>query len=280
MEGKARTKLLDHSAGLVEGSAAGASWNFIYQHSSVKHPDYNVGDRVALPDGRVFRYAKAAGTMNPECLAQHETGQHIGFVALGANQVIGDKEVTLTVAAATHGSGGAGIIAEDELRGGYIIIFDDSSKAMNRGIVGNTALAADGTSITIYLDGELTADLVSGTDHAECIASPYLDLIDGDAIQSKTRGFLGLPMSVATDGEYFWVQTWGPCWVAPDNGNSATDLGNVNYSLQAVARFDGHVSSHIYNDGETPLSQHVGFVLSRGAGVTQGAPFLMLQISP
>jgi len=280
MKGKARTKLLDHSSGLVEGLSSGSSWEFLYQHSSVRHPDYQVGDRVALPDGRVFRYAKAAGTMNPDCLAQHETGQYIGYVALGASQAVGDKEVTLTVVAASTGSGGAGVIAKDEMRGGYVLIFDASSKAIQRGIIGNSALAATGTSITLYLDGGVERALLATTDHAEAIASPYLDLIDGDAVQSKTRGFLGLPTCIATDGEYFWVQTWGPCWVAPDNGNSATDLGNTDYSLQAVARFDGHVAAHIYNDGETPLSQHVGFVLSRGAGAAQGAPFLMLQISP
>jgi len=51
-KGKARTKLLNHSAGLVGGNAGGSSWGFIYQTSTVKHPDYNIGDRVALPDLR------------------------------------------------------------------------------------------------------------------------------------------------------------------------------------------------------------------------------------
>lgn len=279
-QGKARSKLLDHSSSLVEGSYTGPSWEFLYQHSATKHPDYNVGDRVVLPDGRVFRYAKAAGTMNPDTLAQHETGQHIGYVALGASQDIGDNEITLTVSAGSVGSGGAGIIAKDEMRGGYVLIFDASSKVMQRGIIGNTALAAAGTSITLYLDGKLERALLATTDHAEAIVSPYLDLVDGAAIQDKTRGVLGLPMSIATDGQYFWLQTWGPCWVAPDNGNSLVDLGNTLYNIQAVARFDGHVAVHDYNDVENQYAQHVGFVLSRGSGVSQGAPFIMLQISP
>lgn len=255
-------------------------WEFIYQHSAARDPRWNIGDRVMLPDGRVFRYAKAAGTMNPDCLAFKETGQDIGYVALGAAQAIGDTEVTLTVAAATHGSGGAGIIAEDELRGGYILIFDASGKSIGRGIIGNLALAATGTSIVIYLDGSLPVALLATTDHAEVMASPYRDLLDGDDTQPKNRGWLGLPMSIATDGEYFWVQTWGPCWVAPDNGNSATYLGNTDHNLQAVARFDGHAAPHEYGDVENTQAQHIGFVLSRGSGSAQGLPFLMLQISP
>ena len=171
-KGKAKSTLLGIQG--VVGHKEAPDWDFLYAHSTIKDPKWNIGDRVVTPDGRVFRYAKASGTMNPDILAQHVTGQHIGYVALGASQVIDDKEVTLTVAAATHGVGGAGVIAKDELRGGYILIFDASSKALHRGITGNSALAANGTSITIYLDGALTVALISGSDHAEVIASPYL----------------------------------------------------------------------------------------------------------
>ena len=278
MKGKARTKMLAHSSGLVEGSFQGPSWDFLYEHSTVKHPDYDIGDRVVLPDGRVFRYGKASGTQNPDLLSQHLTGQHISYVALGANQVAGDSQVTLTVTAASEGVGGLGVIAEDELRGGYILIFDASAKAINRGIVGNTALASDGTSITIYLDGRLNAVLLAVTDHAEVIASPYLALTSD--LSDKNRGFLGRPASIATDGEYFWLQTWGPCWIAPDNGNSSVNVGNTSNNIQVVARFDGRVAVHDYNDAENKFAQHVGFVLSRGAGSAQGLPFIMLQIAP
>ena len=277
-KGKARTKLLAHSSGLVEGSFEGPSWNFLYEHNVIKHPDYDVGDRVALPDGRVFRYAKASGTTNPDILAQHITGQHIGYVALDASQVVGDSQVTLTLAAATHGVGGLGVFAKDEMRGGYVLIFDADSKVMQRGIVGNTAVASTGTSITLYLDGKLERALLATTDHAEAIASPYLGV--SNTLESKARGFLGLPTVIATDGEYLWLQTWGPCWVAPDNGNSASDVGASNYSLQVVTRYTGHVAIHDADDAENELNQHAGFVLSRGAGVAQGAPFIMLQISP
>jgi len=35
---------------------------FLYEHSSTKNPEYNIGDRVLLPDGRVFRYGLMANS--------------------------------------------------------------------------------------------------------------------------------------------------------------------------------------------------------------------------
>lgn len=277
--GIAKVKLVGSAGQAVPQGIGVGYWDFLYTASVVKDPQYNIGDRVVLPDGRVFRYANASATLNTDFLAQHVTGQHIGYNALGASQVVGDRQVTITVTAATEGVGGLGIIAKDELRGGHIIIFPHSENSMNRGIIGNSALAADGTSIVVYLDGALNVALDIAADHAECIASPYSSVkaaIAGDG----ARGFVGLPMVPATVGQYCWLQTWGPCWVAPDNGHSSVDLGNTIYNLQAVARYNGSVAVHDYNDAENALQQHVGFVLSRGAGVTQGAPFLMLQISP
>jgi len=129
-QGKARTKLLDHSAGLVEGSAASGSWDFIYQASSVKHPDYNIGDRVALPDGRVYRYAKASEALTSQKFTCANKSMLVAENSAGCVQqagAIGDTHVTLTVTAAllkTPGDTAAsGIIAKDALRGGYISLY-------------------------------------------------------------------------------------------------------------------------------------------------------------
>ncbi len=275
-KGKAIVDMI-RGPGLVGHETAG-EMDFLYAASIIKDPKWDIGDRVVTPDGRVFRYAKASGTLNTDLLAQHVTGQHIGYNVLASAALEGDTSVTLTVVATTEGVDGAGVIAEDELRGGNIIIFTGNENSQNRGIIGNSALAADGTSITIYLDGALNADVAAGI-AAECIASPYLS-VKASTVGDGDRGFVGLAMAPATDLQYCWLQTWGICWVAPDNDNSSVDVGNTVNNLQVVARYNGSVQVHDYNDSENAMAQHVGFVLSRGAGHAQGAPFIMLQISP
>jgi len=268
---------------LGKGGAVGhnivSEWSFLYDVSSSIDPEWNIGDRVVLPDGRVFRYARASGTLNSDLLAQHVTGQHIGYNALGASQVVGDSQVTLTVSAATEGVDGAGVIAKNELRGGNIIIFPHSENSINMGIIGNSALAADGESIVIYLDAPLPIALDITTDHAEAIASPYL-AVKASTTGDANRGFVGLPMRAATTGQYCWLQTWGLCWVAPANGYGSANVGNAAYSLAVVARYNGSIQLNDCDVAMTEHTQHVGFIMSRGAASAQGAPFIMLQISP
>jgi len=264
-----------HVPGLV-GHSEAPNWDFLYRASTDRDPNYNIGDRVALPDGRVFRYAKASGTLNSDLLAQHVTGQHVGYNALGASQSVGDKQITITVVAATEGVGGAGVIAEDELRGGNVIIFPHSENSINMGIIGNKALAADGTSLVVYLDATLPIAVDITADHAECIASPYSS-VKASTTGDANRAFVGLPMRAATTLQYVWLQTWGPCWVAPQS-----NAGAAAHSTQVVARYDGTIQAHDDTDSAVlgTDQQHVGFVLSRGAAAAQGAPFIMLQISP
>lgn len=273
-KGKWKSTLLGIQ-GLI-GHVQAPNWDFLYVHSTVRDPKWNIGDRVVTPDGRVFRYANASATLNPDLLAQQVTGQHIAYRSVQAAAAVGDTSVNLTITAA-DGAAADGVIAVDELRGGYIVIFDNDGKAIQRGIIGNTVTAGAGT-ITIYLDGALTVALTVD-DSAECIASPYLSVkasVGGDGY----RGFIGLPLVIATVGQYCWLQTWGPCWVAPANGFGSANPGNTQYNLALVARYNGSVQLNDSDVTETEHSQPVGFILSRATAGTQGAPFMMLQISP
>lgn len=204
-KGKARNVLLNSTIGNVDGNVSGPSWNFVYQNSTVKHPDYNIGDRVALPDGREFTYSKALSA----CLAgQGAEFTYTGYTAYTAFTVaaaIGASSVTIP--AATHAA-----LTTDELRGGYVIIFNGSDNDVQfRGIVGNTAAAAN-TAFVAYLDGDLTV-AVTTSSAAETYKSPYAAL---RLATSTSLPIAGVPASpgVAAN-EYFWVQTKGLCWTAP-----------------------------------------------------------------
>jgi len=264
-KGKARTKLLDHSASLVEGSAAGVSWEFLYQASLVKHPGYNLGDRVALPDGRVFRYAKSSTAINPDLGCGFAEDEVQGYEALKVAQVAGDKEVVFTGAA--HAA-----LDEDELRGGYVIIFHDGGlgDTQFRGIVGNPASALN-AEITVYLDASLDHEVIAGTTAAELFYNPYANLRQGVANATESKAGKAA-VHVDAANMYFWVQTWGPCWLAPQ----AAGFQAANKQRQAVFSNDGSIQAEGAVDA-FDLTQNAGFLINEGFSA---GPLFMLQVSP
>jgi len=276
-KGKAKVNYLGR-AGLVAAKDA-PDWSFLYEASTVKNSHYNVGDRVALPDGRVFRYAKCGATLesmkffvfshNQLVSEKSDPDARIGDAA------IGDKSLSMTCTAAEIGVNRDGIIAEDELRGGYISIYGSTSgDRPQRGIIGNTALAADGSSFTIYLDAPIKTAITADA-QCEILANPYSD------VRRESGGYvsaLGVPCVKATTGQYFWIQTWGICRVTPD-----TDAHHGHGNNQRAFYVDQYGVSQqpsTYNAAKIN-SQYVGFVIERSdSAFGDCAPFVNLQINP
>jgi len=240
----------------------------IYEASD--HQNYVLGSRLQLGD-RVFRYAKAGGTLNCDLLAVPGYEQLVAFTTIAANAVAGASSVVIDVAA-TDGPNGDGEIAANLLAGGYLVVFPGSNNSFVRGIVTNTAVPAGGGEMTLRLSEPIPVALTADTMHGECMASPYLDILTGNYPQ---RGKVGVPTVAATDGQFLWIQTWGPCWIAPQ-----AEVGDEDHDQQVVARHDGSLDEHDYSDTYTTKAQHVGFVLTSAKGGGQGAPFIFLQIAP
>ena len=85
------------SAGHVGTGAGQSPYDYLYEHSTTRNPLHQVGDRVVLPDGRVFRYAKASGTMQCDYAAKFCNNEFIEYVAVAAAQAVGDREVNQPV---------------------------------------------------------------------------------------------------------------------------------------------------------------------------------------
>ena len=214
-KGKAKVNYL-HREGLV-GMSDTPDYGFLYATSLTKDPKWNIGDRVVLPDGREFRYAKSSAA----CIS----GQGCEFTAVGINayqaalvaQDIGDKQVT--VPACTHSAA----FVENELRGGYVLIYDGSTNNVQfRGIIGNDA-SVKNSAFVVYLDSPLTEAVVASTSAIEAFENPYSGLRTGT---SEERSIAGVPaVKVTATLTYFWVQTRGPCWVAPQGGVNDKDRG-------------------------------------------------------
>lgn len=224
-QGKAKMIAPAQSGGLV--SPAGAEWAYIYEASTVKNPNFDIGDRVVLPDGREFRYSKSSGACTTVVGCHFTSTGYTAYTAFATNHAVG--VTTITIPAATHAA-----TTEDQLRGGYVLIFDGESTSVQfRGIIGNGAADAN-AAITVYLDGPLTDAIVSGTEAVEVYENPYGALITSS---STTLPFAGIPATnVAATATYFWVQNRGLCWTSPQSG-----VGGTNGQFGAYWRHDGSI---------------------------------------
>ena len=230
-KGKAKVNYVDQTGDVTHGTAP--SWDFIYRTSLVRDPDYNIGDRVVLPDGREYRYAKSAAALNTSMACQ--------FTALGtvantpATEAVAIGESKVTVPAATHDA-----LAEDELRGGFVIIFGSVSVGadmMFRGIVGN-AVSAEDAALTLYLDGSL--DVAIDTSSAyEVYANPWAALTHTIG-SPNANGYAGPPAAyVSAASMYFWCKIRGPHFCNPQSTVTQNEGTGVMWrgdgSLEAVA---------------------------------------------
>jgi hypothetical protein len=224
------------------------NWGFIYAASLVKDEKWAIGDRVVLPDGREFRYAKSSAA----CLS----GQGCEFVATGyiaittfaTSSVVGATSVT--VPAATHAA-----LTKDELRGGYAVIYDGTTNNVQfRGIVGNDASILN-VAFVIYLDGPLTEAIVSGTSKIEVFQNPYASVRTGTAVDYAKAGIPAVKITAAST--YFWVQVKGMSWAAPQALLTGKQQG-------ACWRHDGSLDTA--SAGIDAANAQAAFVASQYAG--------------
>lgn len=231
---------------------------------------YPLGTRYVDGD-RAFRYGYFAGTMNPDLACKDTQPQSVAYATIAAAAAQYATTVVIDVAA-TDGIAGDGAIAVNYLAGGYLVVFDASSKAFTRQIMSNTVTTGAG-EMTLTLTDPIPVALVADTDHGECMANPYSYLT---ASTSNAYGaFMGLPLLVYTSGQYGWVQTWGPCWIAPQ-----TAVGSGSNIRTCIFRHDGSIDELDYNDANNSKGQIAGYVMSHAQAGGQGAPFVWLMIAP
>lgn len=256
-KGKART--YDFGApGTVQG-VQGPDWGFLYKVSSTKDAKYNVGDRVQLPDGRVFYYGySGAACYSGMGVAFYKADPAVSATNPAAAQAVGDQ--TLTIASQTFSA--------DQLRGGYVILGGAATTAQIRYIVGNNVCSS--STLTLYLDAPLDQAITTST-YVEVCYNPFSDLRSGN--MGGTASWAGLAAAyVSASGKYFWVQTWGPTWCSPQASVQASD-----YVREVYWRHDGSLDVRA-NIGTYVTDQRAGFVFGRGS--TQGPPLICLQMLP
>lgn len=241
-------------AGLVQGISRGTH-DFLYRVSTVRDPQWNVGDEVEFGAGRKATYSLSTGAaefFNAHGVSFSETG-YISITNFVVAAAVGDTEITIP--AATHAA-----LDKDDLAGGFVIIFDGGTDlyTTTRMITGNDA-AASGALFKARLDGKLTY-AVSTTSKVEVYKNPYASIV---VSTSRDQVKAGLPMAyVPATASYFWLQTAGICWPIPQGnlGNSGGkssgwwhDVGNVSDAVTALGLTLG---------GSTKSSQYAGYVVA------------------
>ena len=228
--------------------------DFLYRVSTVRDPQWNVGDEVGFGAGRVATYAKSTGAA--ELFAAHgasfsESG-YIPYTSFVVTASAGDTEITIP--AATHA-----VLAKDELAGAFVIIFDGGTDlyTTTRMITGNDAAIADAL-FKVRLDGELSRAITTSS-AIEVYENPYASIVVS-TLRDQVKA--GLPMAyVPASASFFWLQTAGICWPIPQ-GN----LGNTGGKSSGWWHDYGNVS-----DIETALgvsivaansSQYAGYVVA------------------
>jgi hypothetical protein len=259
--------------GRILGSDVGATIlnQDIYEISATaKH---RLGTRVRIGD-RVFRYAKAGATIDPDVAVWGYNPQVITFASAPVAAPAGSASISMTVGA-SDGPAADGALAAHYLENGYVVVFSSAVDTFVMEILDNTEVASGGGTTVLTLNGEIPVAIATATSSIEAMASMYRDVRTGNS--GGTRPFLGAGMRAATTTyPYFWLQTWGPTWLAPQ-----AEVGVAANVNNCVFRHDGSIDECDYSDSyNSPKAQHAGYVLTRAAAGTQAAPFLFLEVNP
>lgn len=228
---------------------------------------YRIGSRMQV-DERVFYYGCAGNTLIPDVGAKNAYTQCVGFAALPTAETPLTSYTLVVTVAGTDGIAGNGDIGLNELRGGYIVIFMPNA-AINRRVVGNTAVTGGGP-MTVTMDRPLGV-AVPNTEHAEIMHSPYKSVIQS---LNDVYSVVGFAPVAATDGQFLWLQTWGPVWAS-----AQIEVG-VGQNKRVVFRNDGSLDWNDVADVPCYVQQLAGYVLCSSRTAGQGAPFFQLQLAP
>ena len=238
-------------------------------------PDLSVPDTVQLYDigtayvynGKAYYYAYVTAAVEGGTAAAKSYKQEVSYQLIGATAAIYATSITITVGA-TDGIAAGGVVAKDYLKGGSVQVFTGTTTQFTRGIIGNAAVAANGGTCVIDLDGPIPAALTTSM-YAEATSSPWAAVMDSTAAWMTK---VGVATCYSAASKWVWLQTWGQCWVTPQYS-----IGTAGYH-HAIFKHDGSVEK-ITTVDLNHSDQYAGWSFSFGAGGAQAAPFVFLMIA-
>lgn len=240
---------------------------------------FHYGSRIMTFDGRVFKYcgSKGAGLSGFGSWNGAPAANLIGAV-LPAAVAVGTKRTIAVTVAAGDGYAGDGVVAKDELVGGYVVMGHGESKVQNRLIIGNTAVASGGGTTYIDVDGAIELAMTASSSYCEVVLNPYAYTIGGQTTGNDTAAWMCVPATNVTSTYSYWGQTAGPCWVTP-GGTTSTSLGKADGDRLLYWVGDGSVNDTTELSGSTTGRQIAGYMIDTTSAAVAGMPLVMLQLS-
>jgi len=211
-KGKNRIWILGQPGGVLSTKAV--DWSYIYSASTTKDPLHYVGDVSIVPGRGIFVFSKSSAACISGQGCEFTYTGYVSYTAFVVTAAVG--ATSITVPAATHAA-----LTLDELRNGFITIFDGSTNSVQfRQIIGNDAADANALFV-VYLDGALT-EAITTSSACEVYQNPYMALRTGT---SMTLAKAGIPaVKVTAASIYFWCQVGripSFTWIAPQSGVGA-----------------------------------------------------------
>lgn len=197
-------------------------------HEISEYPKAKLGDKTITADGRVYRYAKAAGTAldaGKLCVAATPVANHEN-IAVAAAVAVGETTVTATLGATAATAGDY-----DE---GYMVVSDAAGEGITYKIKHSGAADASGV-ITIELEDAVKVALTTSSE-VSLYKNLYKDVVVSATDQADIA--VGVPNVAVTANYYFWAQTGGMCAVLADEiiaqGSAATIGTGVAGAVETV----------------------------------------------
>ena len=212
---------------------------------------HKLGTRMALADGRVFRYAKDSG-------AGIAAGR---LVQAPATDAADDMDLAWSAGGAVGGTtvttGTSLTITKDQYKEGWLYVNDDAGEGCIYPIKSNTAVtSAAGCVFTIDEEDGFAIALTS----TSSLFGVLYNIYDSVIVQPTTitNAAVGVSPTTMTASYYGWIQTWGPCallntgtsWVVGDqlasgetgaagaaillDSSGAPDNQSIGYSMYIV----------------------------------------------
>ena len=238
------------------GLLPGGTSQDIYTQSATQN--YAIGTRLVVDD-RVFKYSLAGGNLIKMMGAYNESQWPING-ALVRDYTVGANNIYIPDA----------VGAANAYAGGWIVVF--TAPLQMRRIIANDA--SDGTEVRLWLDGAFEGAAVLIGVWVTGYPNIYSNVQSPPAVAPDYISFVCVPLITVTAGNYFWGQTWGPCYgVAGATVPGATAQNRwVGFST----------AGNLISNGDANMgagTQLAGFVLPR-TSLGSGDQLYMLTLSP
>jgi len=187
-----------------------------------------LGQAIETTDGRRFRWALAG-----------DTSLVVGNVLQTAVEDTGDQNITPTAAAIGDTSivtSTTMTVTVNQYAGGYATVTVTPGLGQTFQIAQHAAYTA--AAATFTLEDPVQVALTT-TSRLDFVPSPYSGVIVNPA--TATGAVVGVAVNNITNGQYGWIQTWGPCNVLNDAGTITvgTSVAASNGTAGAIEAITG-----------------------------------------